>query len=34
VIEKKGEFEDTEIYLDSNFRLLKYDFMKDLKEGV
>ena len=32
-IEKKGKFKNLEIYLDSNFRLLREDFMRDLREG-
>ena len=31
--DKKGEFKNLEIYLDSNFRLLREDFMRDLREG-
>ncbi len=33
VIQKKGEFKNLETYLDSNFRLLREDFMRDLREG-
>ena len=33
VIQQKGEFKNLETYLDSNFRLLREDFMRDLREG-
>ena len=33
-IVKKGKFQDEDHYLDVNFRLLKEDFSRDLKEGI
>ena len=33
-MKKKGKFESTYQYLDANFRLLKEDFMQDLREGL
>ena len=33
-IKKEGSFNDEDHYLDVNFRLLKEDFSRDLREGL
>ena len=33
-IQTQGQFDDLDHYLDCNFRLLKEDFIVDLREGI